>query len=107
LLSAFPLAAQAPAKPLTVEAIYAHGPLIGTQPEGLAWSPDGKHLTYMVAGELSEIEPGSDDAYVIVNRAKMASFSGAGASEQDRDHRERYKMASYFGRRIRPTCSST
>jgi sugar lactone lactonase YvrE len=34
-----------------VEAIYAHGPLIGTQPEGLAWSPDGKHLTYMMAGE--------------------------------------------------------
>jgi dipeptidyl-peptidase-4 len=95
-LSTFPLAAQSPAKPLTVEAIYAHGPLIGTQPDGLAWSPDGKHLTYMVAGELSEIEPGSDDAYVIVNRAKLASFSGAGASEQDRDHRERYKMASYL-----------
>jgi dipeptidyl-peptidase-4 len=94
--SALPLAAQTPAKPLTVEAIYAHGPLIGTQPDGLAWSPDGKHLTYMVAGELSEMEPGSDDAYVIVNRAKLASFSGSGSSEQDRDHRERYKMASYL-----------
>jgi dipeptidyl-peptidase-4 len=98
--AALPLAGQAPAqtlaKPLTVEAIFGHGPLIGTQPEGLAWSPDGKHLTFMVAGELSEMEPGSDDAYVIVNRAKLASFSGAGASETDRDHRERYKMASYI-----------
>ena len=96
LLATFPLSAQAPVKPLTVEAIYGHGPLIGTQPEGLAWSPDGKHLTFIVAGELSEMEPGSDNAHMIVNRATLASFNGAGASEQDRDHRERYKMASYL-----------
>jgi dipeptidyl-peptidase-4 len=79
-----------------VEAIYGHGPLIGTQPEGLAWSPDGKHLTFMQVGELSEIEPGSDEAYVIVNRDTLASFSATDASETDRDHRERYKMASYL-----------
>ena len=95
-LATFQLSAQAPAKPLTVEAIYAHGPLIGTQPEGLAWSPDGKHLTFIVVGELSEMEPGSDDAHVIVNRATLASFSGVKGSETDRDHRERYKMASYL-----------
>ncbi|HME57018.1 MAG TPA: hypothetical protein VKF63_01675, partial [Terracidiphilus sp.] len=95
-LSTFPLDAQTQAKPLTVEAIYGHGPLIGMQPEGMAWSPDGKHLTFMSVGELSEIEPGSDDAYVVANRARFASFSGAGASETDRDHRERYKMASYL-----------
>ncbi|MGA3162134.1 MAG: alpha/beta fold hydrolase [Terracidiphilus sp.] len=95
-LVTFQLSAQAPAKPLTVEAIFAHGPLIGTQPDGLAWSPDGKHLTFMTAGELSEMEPGSDDAYVIVNRAKFASFTGAKESETDRDHRERYRMASYL-----------
>ena len=46
-LATFPFTAQAPAKPLTVEAIYAHGPLIGHPPEGLTWSPDGKHLTYL------------------------------------------------------------
>jgi dipeptidyl-peptidase-4 len=90
------LASQPPAKPLTVEAIYGHGPLIGTQPEGLAWSPDGKHITFLTAGELSEMEPGTHDAYVIVNRSKFASFTGTGASEQDKDHRERYKMASYL-----------
>ena len=95
-LSTFPLDAQTQAKPLTVEAIYGHGSLIGTQPEGMAWSPDGKHLTFMAVGELSEIEPGSDDAYVVVNRARFASFNGAGASETDRDHRELYKMASYL-----------
>jgi dipeptidyl-peptidase-4 len=95
-LSTLPLAAQTLAKPLTVEAIYGHGPLIGSQPEGLAWSPDGKHLTFIEVGELSEIEPGSDDAYVIVNRSRLASFSGVSASETDRDHRERYRMASYL-----------
>jgi dipeptidyl-peptidase-4 len=88
--------AQEPAKPLTVEAIYGHGPLIGTPPKDLAWSPDGKHLTYMVDDELSEIEPGAVDAHVIVNRATLASFSGTAASETDRDHRERYRMASYL-----------
>ena len=96
LFAALPLAAQAPAKPLTVEAIYGHGPLIGSQPEGLAWSPDGKHLTFMAVGELSEIEPGTDDAYVIVGRSKIASFHGGTGSEQDKDHRERYRMASYL-----------
>ncbi len=100
--AALSLVAQAPAKPLTpakaltVEAIYGHGPLIGTLPEGLSWSPDGKHLTYMVAGELVEMEPGSEEAYVVVNRAKFASLTGAKGSETDRDHRERYKMASYL-----------
>jgi dipeptidyl-peptidase-4 len=94
--AALPLAAQAPAKPFTVEAIYGHGPLIGTPPEGVAWSPDGKHITFMVAGELSEMEPGTDDAYVVVSRSKMASFHGDTGTEQDKDHRERYKMASYL-----------
>ena len=90
------LTAQAPQKPLTVDAIYAHGPLIGTPLEGLAWSPDGKHLTFMESGNLSEMEPGSDDAYMLVNRAKMASFAGESGTETDRDHRDRYKMASYL-----------
>jgi dipeptidyl-peptidase-4 len=50
----------------------------------------------MVAGELVEMEPGSEEAYVVVNRAKFASLTGAKGSEMDRDHRERYKMASYL-----------
>jgi dipeptidyl-peptidase-4 len=96
----FSVTAQAPgkpiAKPLTVEAIYGHGPLIGTPPEELAWSPDGKHLSYKVAGELTEMEPGSDEAYVIVNRGKFATMTGAKDSETDRDHRSRYGLANYI-----------
>jgi dipeptidyl-peptidase-4 len=97
-LANLPLTGQTPtepAKPLTVETIYAHGPLIGQPFENLAWSPDGKHLTYLSGGALSEMEPGIDDAYMVVNSAKLAALAGARDSETDRDHRDRYKMSSY------------
>jgi dipeptidyl-peptidase-4 len=95
------LAAQTPAekaapKPLTVEAIFAHGPLIGTPPEGLTWSPDGKHLTYIDGGELVDLDPATAKSHVLVSRAKLAALSGSAGTETDRDHRERYKMASYL-----------
>ena len=82
--------------PLTVETIYAHGPLIGHPPEGLTWSPDGKHLTYIDSGELVDIDPATAKSNVLVSRAKFASLAGAGGSETDRDHRERYNMANYL-----------
>lgn len=87
---------QAAAKLLTVEAILADGPLIGHPPEGLTWSPDAKHLTYLDGGELIDLDPATGKSHVLVSRAKLASISGAGGSETDRDHRERYKMASYL-----------
>jgi dipeptidyl-peptidase-4 len=95
-----PLAAQtaekAAPKPLTVEAIFAHGALIGTPPEGLTWSPDGKHLTYIDGGELVDLDPATAKSHVLVSRAKLAALSGVAGTETDRDHRERYKMASYL-----------
>jgi dipeptidyl-peptidase 4 len=95
------LAAQMPEektapKPLTVEAIFAHGPLIGTPPEGLTWSPDGKHLTYIDGGELVDLDPATAKSHVLVSRSKLAALSGEAGTETDRDHRERYKMASYL-----------
>jgi dipeptidyl-peptidase 4 len=93
-------AAQAPAKPLTVEAIFAHGPLIGDPPDELTWSPDEKHLTYLDGGELIDLAPGQNSEppkpHVLVSRAKLAALAGAAGSETDRDHRDRYKMASYL-----------
>ncbi len=83
-------------KKLTVDAIFAHGPLIGHPPEGLTWSPDGKHLTYIDGGELVDLDPATAKSHVLVSRAKLASLSGAAGTETDRDHRERYKMASYL-----------
>ncbi len=89
-------AAQAPQKQLTVEAIYAHGPLVPKAPETLDWSPDGKHLTYLDGGELMDVDPVTGKTRVMVSAAKMASLDGTSGSERDRDHRERYNMAGYF-----------
>jgi dipeptidyl-peptidase 4 len=82
--------------PLTVERIFAHGPLTGTGPEGLTWSPDGKHLTYLDSGELIDLDPATGKPHILVSRAKFAALSGGSDSEQDRDHRDRYKMAGYL-----------
>ncbi len=95
LSAAISLAAQEPAA-LTVEKIYGHGPLIGELPAGIAWSPDGKHLTYLDGGELIDLDPGTGKPHVLVSRAKLAALGGSAASEQDRDHRARYNMASYL-----------
>jgi dipeptidyl-peptidase-4 len=84
------------AKPLSAEAIYARGPLIGHPPDELTWSPDGQHLTYMDGGELVDLDPGSGKAHVLVSRAKLAALNGEAASETDKDHRARYGMASYL-----------
>jgi dipeptidyl-peptidase 4 len=94
-ISQKPLAAQGPAVPLTVEKIYAHGPLIGRLPDDIEWSPDGKHLSYLDGGELIDLDPGSGKPHVLVSRSKIKSIEGAPASEQDRDHRTRYGMAAY------------
>ena len=91
------LTAQENPAPLTVEGIFAHGGMLGTPPRGLAWSPDGMHLTYLDRGELIELDPGLEKAHVLVSHEKLATLAGNGnLSEQDRDHRERYGMASYL-----------
>ena len=95
-LVAFSAAAQAPAKPLTVEAIFSHGPLIGELPDQLTWSPDGKHLTYLDDGQLMDVDAATGKVHVLVSAAKMAPLDGSNGSEQDRDHRARYNMASYL-----------
>jgi dipeptidyl-peptidase-4 len=95
-LASVSVSAQTSAKPLTVETIFAHGNLSGTPPKGIAWSPDGNHLTYLDGGELIDLDPGSGKPHVLVSRSKLALLAGEKASEQDKDHRERYKMASYF-----------
>jgi dipeptidyl-peptidase 4 len=96
LLFTGPLVAQQPAPPLTVEKIYGRGGLIGSPPAGITWSPDGKHVTYIDGGELIDLDPGSGKPHVLVTRAKLSALGESPASEQDRDHRERYGMSSYL-----------
>jgi dipeptidyl-peptidase-4 len=95
-LASSPRAARAQQKQITVEAIYAHGDLVSKPPEQLDWSPDGKHLSYLEGGELMDMDPATGKVHVMVSAAKMAPLAGRDGSEQDRDHRERYNMASYL-----------
>lgn len=94
--SSIALVAQSPQKLLTVDAIYGHGSLTGGGPEQLTWSPDGKHLTYLDAGQLIDLDPASGHSHILISRAKLAPLTRDDASEKDRDHRQRYKMASYI-----------
>lgn len=91
-----PVAAQTAGIPLTVERIFAHGSLAGELPDGLTWSPDGKHLTYLDGGQLIDLDPGTAKPHILVSRAKLSALSGEPGTEKDRDHRERYGMASYL-----------
>jgi dipeptidyl-peptidase-4 len=95
-LGSVALVAQTGQKPLTVEAIYAHGPLVGNGPGQLTWSPDGKHLTYIDGGQLIDLDPAAGHPHVLVSREKLAPLTREDSSEKDRDHRLRYQMASYL-----------
>ncbi len=85
-----------PEKKIAVEDIYAHEPLIGHVPSQLQWSPDGKHLTYLDNGALLDIDPGTGKAHILVDRSKMGPLQEKGGTEQQRDERRRYHMASYI-----------
>ncbi|MFP5206653.1 MAG: alpha/beta fold hydrolase [Acidobacteriota bacterium] len=101
VLAVFPFAArsadsQAPAKTITVEDIYAEGSPVGTPPGGLTWSPDGRRLTYLDAGQLIEVDPSTGRPRVLIDRAKMAPLNEAGGTEEEKANRLRYGMSSYI-----------
>ncbi|MGA3129248.1 MAG: alpha/beta fold hydrolase [Terracidiphilus sp.] len=95
-LASYSATAPAQETPLTVKAIFAHGGLVPKPPAQLDWSPDGKHLSYLDGGELMDLDPVTGKTHVMVSAAKMVSLANNGGSERERDHRERYNMASYL-----------
>jgi dipeptidyl-peptidase 4 len=95
-IAAFAVCAGAQQKQLTVEEIYGRGPIAGTPPEQLAWSPSGKHLTYLDGGEMIEVDAATGRTHVLISRQKLAPLTREDGTEQDLDHRERYHLASYF-----------
>lgn len=83
-------------KRLTVDEIYAHGPIAGTPPSQLTWSPNGKHLTYIDSGGMIEVDATTGRTHVLISRDKLAPLTRESGSAQDVDHRARYHMANYF-----------
>jgi dipeptidyl-peptidase 4 len=96
LCASLPVAAQQATNPLTVEAIQGAHKLDTKPPEGLTWSPDGKHLSFLENDELIALDPATGKRSTLIDRAALARLTTKGGSEQDRDHRERYSMASYL-----------
>jgi dipeptidyl-peptidase 4 len=97
LLSAFGAQGQEAANELTVQKIFGYGPLTGTPPSGLAWSPDAQHLTYIDNRELVEIEPAAGKPHILVGHTKLATLRAKSElNEEDKDYRQRYGMSSYL-----------
>ncbi|MGA2252823.1 alpha/beta fold hydrolase [Terracidiphilus sp.] len=82
LLAASVLNGQSTPTPLTVEAINGDEPLTGTPPAGVAWSPDGKHLTWLENGELHAIEIASGRRSTLISRDRLASMFKASSDDQ-------------------------
>jgi dipeptidyl-peptidase-4 len=89
--------AQTAVKPITVEGIFNNPLEVGHDiPDTIAWSPDGKHLTYMDDGQVLEIDQNTAKTHVLVSADQLARMQGADDTETDRDHRDRYKMAGFL-----------
>jgi dipeptidyl-peptidase-4 len=82
LLAAPALNGQSAPTPLTVEAINGDEPLTGTPPAGIAWSPDGTHLSWLEDGEFHTLEIATGRRSILISHARLASIFGASGEEQ-------------------------
>jgi dipeptidyl-peptidase 4 len=86
----------------TVE--QANKNLTGTPPQGAAWSPDGKRLTYLASdddttgkpGDIVQIDPTTGHASILATADQLSKLTSADVNEKDSDHRARYGMSSYI-----------
>ncbi|MGC2646341.1 MAG: DPP IV N-terminal domain-containing protein, partial [Candidatus Sulfotelmatobacter sp.] len=97
--------ASPPAKPLTIEAIFAPGGLSGRGPETLEWSPDGTKLSFVQRddqgehGELWYVDAATGEKKVLVSAAKLASLAPDYTKVKDEREKERlmrYHVADYL-----------
>jgi len=102
-----PVGAQSspPAKPLTIEAIFAPGGLTGRGPENTEWSPDGTKLSFVQRddegehGELWYVDAASGEKKVLISAAKLASLAPDNnkvKNERERERLTRYHVAAYL-----------
>ena len=70
----------APAKPLTIDAIFQPGGLAGRGPETTEWSPDGTKFSFVQRdakgeqGELWYADTATGEKKILVRAAKLASL---------------------------------
>src|SRR5580700_8808200 len=94
-----------PAKPLTIEAIFAPGGLGGRGPENVEWSPDGTKLSFVQRddegehGELWYVDAATGEKKVLVSAARLASLAPDTAkvkNEREKERLTRYHVAAYL-----------
>jgi dipeptidyl-peptidase 4 len=91
-------------KPLTLDAIYQPGGLVGRGPENVEWSPDGTKLSFVQRdekgekGELWYMDTATGEKKVLVSAEKLASLApdvNGVQNERERERRTRYHVAAY------------
>jgi dipeptidyl-peptidase-4 len=84
--------------PWTIAEIFGRpGSLTGEAPDGISWSPDGKHATWLDEdGNLLEIDPPDPKPHKLIPYSKISSLLNAALPERDRDHRARYDEPDYI-----------
>ena len=94
-----------PAKPLTIEAIFAPGGLGGRGPENVEWSPDGTKLSFVQRddegehGELWYVDAATGEKKVLLSAAKLASLApdyDKVKNEREKERLTRYHVAAYL-----------
>jgi dipeptidyl-peptidase-4 len=98
-----------PTKPLTLDAIYQPGGLVGRGPETIEWSPDGTKLTFVQRDEKGEngelwymdtdARNATGEKRVLVSAAKLAALDpdvNNVKNEREKERRTRYRVAAYL-----------
>ena len=99
LLSSLTAQTAAPARQLTIEAIFAEGGLTGRAPETIKWSPDGTKVSYVQRddsgehGELWYVDTTTGEKKVLVSETKLAQL--APPSSRIKDEREKERVTRY------------
>jgi dipeptidyl-peptidase 4 len=105
LLSSLTAQTAAPAKPLTIDAIFAEGGLTGRGPETIKWSPDGTKVSYVQRddagehGELWYVDTMTGEKKVFVSEAKLSQLAPPTTRIKDEREKERvtrYHVAAYI-----------
>ena len=94
-----------PARPLTVERIYAGPSLAGLPLTDLAWSPDGAQLTYLQDGDAADdgartemwiVDAATGERHVLLDQDHLAKLLGPAASRGQQTGLGRITPPSYF-----------
>jgi dipeptidyl-peptidase-4 len=106
LISVSQLHAQtaAPAKQLTIDAIFAEGGITGRAPETIKWSPDNTKVSYVQRddkgehGELWYVDAMNGEKRVLVSETKLTQLAPPTTrikDEREKERLTRYHVAAY------------